>query len=193
MAAAEDRESVVRTVVAAFAADPAWRWLLGSHDDALAPLFAGSLFDQRVGSGTCWVTDDCSSVAMWESPVGPADDVRRQAWAPFRARAGSAVLERVSSYDSVVHAVAPSEPFWYLGVLATHPDRHGRGGASRALEAALARVDAEGLPSCLETSTPGNRAFYERRGFTDAIEVPVPGGPATWWLTRPARTGRVPA
>jgi hypothetical protein len=41
-----------------------------------------------------------------------------------------------------------------------------------------------GLPCCLETSTTANRRFYERRGFTQATGVVLPGGPATWWLRR---------
>jgi hypothetical protein len=35
-----------------------------------------------------------------------------------------------------------------------------------------------------ETSTVENRRFYERRGFEQAGEIILRGGPDTWWLRR---------
>lgn len=180
-----DRPDVVATVVAAFAGDPAWGFILGDEYDRVAPLFAGALFDQRVVHGTVWMASDASSVALWDRPGGPAPEVADRAWAPFHEAAGESVEARLSAYDGALEAVGPEQPYWYLGVLATRPAAAGRGGASRVLGPGLARADADGLPAVLETSTSGNRAFYGRRGFTEAIAVDVPGGPATWWLTRP--------
>ncbi len=64
----EDRAAVTATVAAAFARDPAWTYLHGDDYDRLAPHFAGSLFDLRVGSGDVWVTGDVASTAMWVPP-----------------------------------------------------------------------------------------------------------------------------
>jgi hypothetical protein len=177
----------VATVVAAFAADPAWGFILGDHYDRVAPLFAGALFDQRVEQGTVWVASDASSVAMWDRPGGPDPKVRDRAWAAFHGSAGADVEARLASYDAALEAVGPKQPFWYLGVLASRPEAAGQGGATRVLGPGLACADADGLPAVLETSTPANRAFYGRRGFTEAVDVQVPGGPPTWWLIRPAR------
>jgi GNAT superfamily N-acetyltransferase len=126
---------------------------------------------------------------MWDAP-SPQDVVPGLAegvWARFRAVAGEAVHERLVRYNAALAAVAPSEPYWYLGVLATHPARQRQGLASAVIAPVIAQADTQQLPCCLETSTAGNRRFYERRGFTHATDVTLPGGPATWWLRRAAR------
>jgi len=58
--------------------------------------------------------------------------------------------------------------------------RQGEGLASTVIAPVLALADADSLPCCLETSTPQNRAFYERRGFTYALPVALPDAPPTW-------------
>jgi GNAT superfamily N-acetyltransferase len=72
----------------------------------------------------------------------------------------------------------------YLGVLATHPARQGEGVATAVLTPILDEADRLGIACCLETSTMKNRRFYERRDFTRATEIILPGGPPTWWLRR---------
>lgn len=183
----DDRDAVLTTVVAAFAADPAWRYFVADRYDMLSPLFAGALFDKRVGNGTVWMTEDATSVAMWDAPGHPTAEVAARAYRSFELAASAEDLSRLRAYDDGCAEVAPTGPYWYLGVLATHPDAQGRGGAGAVLAAGLARADADGLPACLETSTLANRAYYARRGFTEAVEIPAPEAPATWWLTRPAR------
>ncbi len=177
-----DRASVVRTVVAAFSCDPAWAFICGGDYERVAPIFARALFDGRVREGTVWMTPGASAVAMWDAPGTKAD--RSELWGRFRRAAGEHVWERLRRYDEAVGARRPAEPFWYLGVLASAPAHRNRGLASAVIGPALARADREGLAACLETSTAGNRRFYENRGFTEAVPVEVAGGPATWWMTR---------
>ncbi len=182
-----DRPAVLSTVVAAFDGDPAWRYLLGPDYASLAPVFAGALFDQRVLGGTVWVLGDAASVAMWDPPGGPDPVVRASAWTPLHELVGEAVEARLAAYDAALDAVAPEREFWYLGVLASRPGSAGRGGATQVLAPGLERADEDGVDCCLETSTEQNRAFYGRRGFTEATQVHLPGGPRTWWMRRPAR------
>jgi hypothetical protein len=178
---------VLGTVVAAFDGDPAWAYLLGPAYQALAPLFAGALFDQRVVGGTVWILDDARSVAMWDPPGGVDPALKEAAWVPFLATADPGARARLDAYDAALDAVTPVAGFWYLGVLATHPGSRGGGGATLVLGPGLEQADSAGLDCCLETSTTGNREFYSRRGFENATEVHVPGGPPTWWMTRPAQ------
>ncbi len=182
-----DRTGVVATVAAAFAQDPGWAFILGEEYEALVAHFVGAVFDIRVASHNVWITDDLAAVAMWDSP-GKSDAEPAHAegvWAHYRATAGEDAFERLALYNGAVGAASPAEPHWYLGVLATHPQRQREGLATGVLTPTLDEADQLGLACCLETSTADNRRFYERRGFTQATEILLPGGPPTWWLRRP--------
>ncbi|MCX6433481.1 MAG: GNAT family N-acetyltransferase [Actinobacteria bacterium] len=182
-----DRAAVVATIVAAFTGDPAWTWLLGADFSRLAPLFAGALFDQRVDGGTVWMTEDAASVSLWDPPGSVDPLVEEAAWAPFHAAAGAGAAARFAAYEGALDRVSPTWSYWYLGVLATRPERAGRGLATAVMAPGLSRADADGLDACLETSTLANRAFYDRRGFVESTLVDLPDAPDTWWLRRPAQ------
>ena len=187
---------MVDVVAAAFAHDPAWTFLLGTDYDRLAPRFAGVLFDTRVGSGSVWVTSDRAAVAMWEEPVGPGQESvpavdalgadHRELWKAYRTVAGEPAWERLCEYERAIDVARPATPYRYLGVLATRPDRQGEGLATAVMAPEIERADRAGVDCCLETSTTRNRQFYERRGFTEAVDLHIASGPPTWWLTRPA-------
>lgn len=182
-----ERAGVVATVAAAFAEDPGWAFILGEDYERLVTHFVGALFDVRVACNNVWVTDDLAGVAMWDSP-GKSDAAPWHAesvWSRYRAIAGEDAFERLVSYNEAVAAVSPADPHWYLGVLATQPQRRLEGLATAVLAPILNEADRLGLVCCLETSTAANRRFYERRGFTQATDILLPGGPPTWWLGRP--------
>ena len=182
-----DRAGVVATVVAAFAHDPGWAFILGEDYEALVAHFVEALFDMRVASHNVWVTDDLAAVAMWDSPERSEAELAhaKAVWARYRTTAGEDAFERLALYNAAVSAASPAEPHWYLGVLATHPQRRREGLATAVLSPTLHEADRLGLACCLETSTADNRRFYERRGFTQATEILLRGGPPTWWLRRP--------
>jgi GNAT superfamily N-acetyltransferase len=181
-----EREEVVATVTAAFVEDPAWGFLMPDDYERLAPHFVGALFDLRVGGGSVWASDDLATVAMWDSPQGGDSEPQRteEIWARYSAVAGPRAHERLVSYRQALAATSPADPYWYLGVLATHPVRRREGLATAVLAPVLGEADRGGMACCLETSTTANRRFYERRGFIEATDVAVPGGPPTWWLRR---------
>jgi GNAT superfamily N-acetyltransferase len=187
-----DRAGVVATVTAAFAEDPGWAFILGEEYERLAAHFVAALFELRIASQNVWVADDLAAAAMWDSP-GKADSAPglvESVWARYHAIAGEDAFERLTLYHGAVAAVSPAEPHWYLGVLATHPRRQREGLATAVLRPILKDADRLGIACCLETSTADNRRFYERRGFTQATEILLPGGPPTWWLRRPPESPR---
>jgi GNAT superfamily N-acetyltransferase len=181
-----DRSEVVATVAAAFAEDPGWAFILGEEYERLAAHFVAALFDIRVSCQNVWVTDDLAAVAMWDPPgKGDAPVDTESVWARYRAVAGEDASERLAGYHDAVASVTPAELYWYLGVLATHPQRQREGLATAVMTPILDDADQLGIACCLETSTADNRRFYERRGFTQATEIVLPAGPPTWWLRRP--------
>ncbi|MDG4822001.1 GNAT family N-acetyltransferase [Asanoa sp. WMMD1127] len=180
-ATAADRQQVVETVVAAFDQDPAFRFFFRDPvtRDAEAAEFAGHLFDQRVAPGTTWVIEGGRSLAMWDAPRG---------WSSSEGEPKLAVsdeaLARLDDYHRAVQGFFPRrQPFWYLGVLATHPSHAGRRLGREVMKPGLAAAAAAGLPAYLETTNPHNVGVYERAGWrvsgsTHLDDLPI------WVLTQ---------
>jgi ribosomal protein S18 acetylase RimI-like enzyme len=173
-----ERGRVVGSLVAAFTGDPVLRYLF--PDDGSYPRYAaaffGHLFDKRVHQGTIWTVGRGASVAMWDAPAAehrPADD-------SLAAQLPAAAMARVNAYDGAVRAALPTTPFWYLGVLGTHPDHAGRRWGHAVMAAGLRRAAADGLPAVLETSNPANVEVYRRAGWE--VVLFVAAGPLTIWI-----------
>jgi len=183
-----DLDAVVDTVAGAFVGDPAWDYMCGPGNETAARAFATLLYVGRVRRETVWVAEGCTAVSMWDRVDGASHGGMDDLWRDFREAAGEEVVARVEAYDAAIKTLKPPAPFWYLGVLATHPAHQRRGLATAVIRPGLAAAEADGWDCYLETSTPANKAFYAARGFSEAVPVDIPGGPPTWWLRRPARS-----
>jgi ribosomal protein S18 acetylase RimI-like enzyme len=76
-------------------------------------------------------------------------------------------------------------PHSYLMFIGVAPRAQGLGVGSRLLKAGLDRLDAEGRPAFLETSTARNVALYRRHGFEIIADYrPSPTGPQTYGMWR---------
>jgi ribosomal protein S18 acetylase RimI-like enzyme len=175
VATVADRDRVLRSLVAAFAGDPAVRMML--PDDATYPEraagFFGWLFDRRVGGKSVWAADGGAAVAIWESPDTAAADVPAG-----NLELPAEDLARIKAYDKAVHHALPPQPYWYLGVLGTDPAFAGRRWGRLVMAEGLRAAARAGLPAVLETSNPGNVEVYRRSGWAvlhrvDAGELPV--------------------
>ncbi|MGI5519355.1 GNAT family N-acetyltransferase [Micromonospora sp. CA-259024] len=179
-----DRDAVVGSLVAAFVKDPVLRYLFPDEETypRYAAAFFGQLFDKRVHRSSIWTIGGGASVAIWEPPAG---SLTGSPEGGFAAHYPADVLARVQGYDEAVHAALPTFPFWYLGVLGTHPDSAGRGWGRAVMRAGLDRAAADGLPAILETSNPANVELYRRAGWevVDSLSEPVP----TWIMRQPTR------
>ncbi|MEW1588287.1 GNAT family N-acetyltransferase [Micromonospora vinacea] len=179
-----DRDAVVGSLVAAFVKDPVLRHLFPDEETypRYAAAFFGHLFDKRVHRSSIWTIGGGASVAIWEPPAGSLTGSPEVGLADHYP---ADVLARVQGYDDTVHAALPTYPFWYLGVLGTHPDSAGRGWGRAVMRAGLARAAADGLPAILETSNPGNVELYRRAGWevVGTLSEPVP----TWIMQQPPR------
>jgi ribosomal protein S18 acetylase RimI-like enzyme len=188
VATTADRDRVVGSLVAAFTSDPVLRYLFPDDDTypRYAAAFFGHLFDKRVDRATIWTAGRGASVAMWDAPGaagdGPAGDT-------LAGQLPADALARVNAYDEAVHAALPATPFWYLGVLGTHPDHAGRRWGRAVMTAGLRRAAADGLPAMLETSNPANVEVYRRAGWD--VVLAVPAEPLTIWIMqRPVVSAR---
>jgi GNAT superfamily N-acetyltransferase len=181
-----DRGRVLDSLVAAFVADPVLRHLF--PDDANYPRYAaaffGDLFDKRVHHRTIWTIGPGDSVAMWDGPTAgngpPAGGSPPAAGGTPTGGLPSDELARVAAYNDAVHAALPSGPFWYLGVLGTHPDNAGRRWGRAVMAAGLRRAAADGLPAVLETGNPANVEVYRRAGWE--VTSVVSADPLTIWI-----------
>lgn len=161
-------------MVAAFPNDPVLRYLFPAEEAYAqhAATFFGYLFDKRVQQGTVWTIERGASTAIWEPPRGETPSLDD----PLTRQLPADALARVRAYDRAVNAVQPDYPYWYLGVLATHPDYAGRGWGRAVMSAGLRRAAADGRPAVLETSNPANVEMYRRAGWRvlHALTEPLP-------------------
>lgn len=170
-------ESVIATIVLAFATDPAARWSFPdaatylAHFPALVRAFGGQAFSHGSGHEVA----DCGGVALWLPPGAEPDQATMVAIVETAIpveRHGEvfAVFESMSRYH-------PQEPHWYLPLIAVDPPRQGQGLGSVLLRHALAACDSEGLPAYLESSSPANIPLYERHGFTQLGTIQIGSSP----------------
>ena len=80
--------------------------------------------------------------------------IAAQAWATYRAAVGEQTWDRLEVYEAELELRAPARPYWYLGVLATHPSFHNQGLASALLAHTFAIADEAHLACWLETEEP---------------------------------------
>jgi predicted N-acetyltransferase YhbS len=73
-------------------------------------------------------------------------------------------------------------------VIGADPAARGQGHGAALLRSGLAKADAAGLPTCLESSKPSDLPIYERFGFTVREELRLPeNGPVLWAMKREPR------
>ena len=183
----EDKARLLQTIVLGFSADPMARW--ASPDPALYldrrveffDAFGGAAFDH----GTAFVADDGAAVATWLPPGVKADGERMAAildeQTPEHRKAEmDALFAKMEEFH-------PREPHWYLPLIAADPARQGEGLGTALMEAAIARIDADGRPAYLESSNPRNIPLYERFGFKPIGEIRTETSPLQTPMVRRGR------
>ncbi|NHC12239.1 GNAT family N-acetyltransferase [Motilibacter sp. E257] len=130
--------------------------------------------------------------AVWLPPGAYPMTAGRKTWAALRLLPAGVRdpggLRAAAAFGSAVDAAfpAPAEgPVAYLQVLGVRPSA-ARRGVGRAL---LAPLLAHPCAVYLETSAPGNVAYYERAGFAVLPGSPAPiggRGPVMWRMARPS-------
>ncbi|MGW1278755.1 GNAT family N-acetyltransferase [Streptomyces tsukubensis] len=191
----DDAASVAacRTVLsAAFAAEPATRWICGGSATTVRERwFATTLAAHATlpGGRRLSLAEDGEPVAaaVLTPPGGTPSGPARAAWAVRTALGcGPAALTRTLRYLDAVESAAPADA-WTLEFLGVVPARRGRGAGSRLLARALAGLPAPG-GVFLTTADPANEPLYRRFGFLTLRSIPV-GPLTTTAMWRPAGQG----
>lgn len=191
IAGGDEAAEVGRILAAGFGDDPVLCWVFeepgraAKHDaffgflaeEALVPLGATYLLP---GSCAAWTPPD--------APPWPDERGVRLigALAPLCSQAD---LERLGALDDAMRERHPHERHWYLGLLATEPERQGLGSGSTLLSHSLGVVDADGVPAYLESTNPRNIPLYERHGFEVSGSIDLPGGPSLTTMWRDGARG----
>jgi ribosomal protein S18 acetylase RimI-like enzyme len=169
-----DVDVVTETLALAFGDDPVWGPALASADggsDHLLP-FWRAFVEGAVGHETVFLSDglagEAATVAVW-LPPGVDELTPEQAQELDAMMARALPPERFAAYQRLrtlfEDAHPHAQPHMYLSLLATHPEHRGRGIGQQLLAQNLARFDAVGLPSYLESTNPANDHRYDRAGF----------------------------
>ena len=165
VAAADERELVLDTLMLAFSSDPCMRYLLWSPQALFKGFrrFASGMGGASLDHGTAWLADDGGAAAMWLPPGVHADrDTMLAVVAELGREEKMPVLGQVGDLMAPYH---PEEPHWYLAMIGVDPARQGRGLGSAILKESLKRCDEDGVVAYLESSNPKNVPLYERYGF----------------------------
>ncbi len=125
----------------------------------------------------------CGMVRPGRCQPGPGERLRLLPG--LVAGSGAGGTARLLSWTGAWSRFDPPEPHWHLGPVGVERHLQGRGIGSALLRAFLERI--AGSAAYLETDKRENVRFYERFGFTVAIEAPVLGVP-NWFMIRPEET-----
>ena len=184
----EDRARLIQTIVLGFSADPMARWaspepaVYLDRRDQFFDAMGGAAFDH----GTAFVADDGAAVATWLPPGVDSDHDRLAAIMDEQTPASrKAEMDALFAKMEEFHL---AEPHWYLPLIAADPARQGQGLGTALMEAAIARIEADGRPAYLESSNPRNIPLYERFGFRRIGEIRTETSPVLTPMVRPGRT-----
>lgn len=184
-----DHDAVIATLAQAFYADPAFCYILRdgtSRERRMTALFKMIAADDAVAGRVVRSKGD-EAAALWRAP-GKADseDAPMIGQLLPMLRIFGLSLPRALRVVEGIDRHRPKGDFWYLHFVGVRSAHRGKGWGGRIIREGLARADAQGLPSWLETATPENVPLYQRLGFVIQREWDVPrGGPHFWGMMRP--------
>jgi ribosomal protein S18 acetylase RimI-like enzyme len=181
LAGTADVPEVAAVLASGFFDDPVMAWVFEEpgREKKLAAMFGYSLTSRFVPDGSTFLTDDAA--AGWLPPgvalMGGDGDESEFANRLFAAGASIDELMRLGAMGAAMDAVHPTEPHWYLAMIATRAGRQGHGLGTVLMQHALELVDEQHVPAYLESSNPRNVTLYERHGFVATGIIEIPDGP----------------
>jgi GNAT superfamily N-acetyltransferase len=166
----DEVDAVTDTIALAFATDPVWQVALeaGGVTGVELRRFWRFYVEGARRYDTAFTGADAGTVSIWIPPGGTElseeqeVEIRHLAELMLPPERVTALFELWDRFDA---ARPHDQPHAYLTLLATRPDNAGHGHGQAHLATDLVRWDAEGLPTYLESSNPGNDHRYQRQGY----------------------------
>ena len=189
-----DAPRLAQALAAAFQDDPVIAWVFPDEQRRRAVLAAFMEFRLRklaFPHDQVWMTTGGAAAAVWLPPPGrwQLPLFQRLGLLPALVRfLGLRSASVLGGLERMEARHPHDRSHWYLFILGTESAAQGRGLGSALLAHMLARVDADGMPAYLESSSERNLALYGRHGFEVTSEVAIPGGPRIWPMWREPRT-----
>lgn len=183
-----DASPVIDVVSEAFLNDPTWSWAF--PDPVVRRNWWTFCIGQALRYPWTFTTDEYETVSVWIPPDGTELSREAEFKVPglLADLVGSRAAEVGELLDRFARAHPRHEPHYYLSLLGTKSEHRGRGVGIALLEENLTRIDAEHMPSYLESSNPNNNHRYEGVGFVAVTTFQAPGnGPAVTGMWRNKR------
>jgi GNAT superfamily N-acetyltransferase len=189
-ATAADLDGLTVTLTAAFEADPLWSWAF--PDPLGLAVWWRFLTASALRYPQTWIRGDYAAVSVWIPPDGSelTEEEEGRVEGLISELGGARAGDLLELWDRFESSHPRGQPHYYLSLLGVHPRHRGEGLGMGLLAANLERIDAEGIPSYLESSNPANDQRYERLGYRQVGEFTTPDGEctvATMWRDAPAQ------
>ena len=186
-----DIDAIVDTVTVAFLDDPLWGPAFpdARRRKAQSSAYWRLFITSALRYPWTFVTENVESAAVWYPPDSTElTDNEMSGFDEFLVGVTDrAIAGRLLAIIDQFEAARPSEPHFYLSLLATHNNHRGSGLGMGLLRDNLARIDALAAPAYLESTNPANNARYQSVGFSRRGEFTIASGHTVTTMWRPAR------
>lgn len=185
VATVADIPAVAKCLASAFYDDPLWGcWAFPDIENRRRDLLAFmTLMAERALGVWTDMTAAAESITVWTPPGASYESVtERRFTQAFDDLFGARVTAIRTLFDQL-REHTPQGRFYHLEWWATSREHAGRGLGTALLRENLSRIDAEHLPSYLESTNCANLPRYEAFGFRPVEKFAPPGGPTitTMW------------
>lgn len=172
-------DKVVGVIAAAFLNDPTWSWAF--PDPTVRLRYWQVCVANALRYPWVFHTEGFEAVSVWIPPDGTEFSREDEQRLPqlLQGLVGSRAADVAELIARFGAAHPRDEPHYYLSLLGTAAGHRGRGLGMALLQENLARIDAEKMPSYLESSNPQNNHRYQALGFMPIASFQAPGGGLT--------------
>jgi hypothetical protein len=183
-----DISAAVQVVRMGFATDPVARWVYPDITDymTLFPDFINGMAGRSFEQGAAYISAGNAGAALWLPPgVTSNEEILANV---VENTVSPAIRKDLDSFMEQMATFHPTEPHWYLPMIAVDPFRFGQGIGTSLMRYALERCDEDGLPAYLESSNPRNITLYQRFGFEILGLIRAGDSPPMFPMMRRPRT-----